>query len=225
MQDALENLFGPAAGLIGLVVFMLMWAPKFVVKWRGARAKKLEKARMKREFDASRSLVLEPKGVEGEEDHVMHGRAVRKFRAAITRTLVLALVLCMPLAAVMVFVPEGYRSLRFILIAIGGFLALLGLLMLRHLGDCAIFYKTGAEWRISGKRYDIDYNSIIDVSPRSFWIPGRWDSAIVRFNDGGLVFLDGLYLTGEGTLPEVFQHLTERKIRSAADEHKRKMSF
>ena len=172
MQKALESFLGPAAGLIGLFIFILIWTPKLVVKWRGSRARKAEQAKMKLVHDASRSLVLEPQGVDDIEDHIMHGRAIRSFKTAKSRAIIICLALCLPLALIYFLVPAGYMSMRVYLLIAGTFFAFLGLMTLRHLGDSATFYKTGAVWRTNGKRYDIDYNTIVDVTTRSALIPG-----------------------------------------------------
>lgn len=224
MQNALENLLGPAAGLIGLLVFLALWAPKFAVKWRGYRAQKAEKKRMPREHDASRSLVLAPEGVSDIEDHAMHGRAIRIFRSSKRRALGVCLLLCLPLAAAYFCIPAGYMSIRSICLIAGLFFAILGALSLRHLGDCAIFYKTGAVWRSNGKRHDIDYNAIVSVTKRKALMPGAAGIAVVHFGDGSISVLDGFYMQGGSGIGEIFDHLTQRCIRSRAEELKRLMS-
>ncbi len=224
MQKALESFLGPAAGLVGLFIFILIWTPKFVVKWRGSRARKAEQAKMKLVHDASRSLVLEPQGVDDIEDHIMHGRAIRSFKTAKSRAIIICLALCLPLALIYFLVPVGYMSMRVYLLIAGTFFAFLGLMTLRHLGDSATFYKTGAVWRTNGKRYDIDYNTIVDVTTRSALIPGAAGLSVVHFVDGSLAVLDGFYMHNGRALNDVFEHLTERRIRSAADENRRLMS-
>lgn len=224
MQQALESLLGPAAGLIGLFVLILVWTPKFVVKWRGSRARACEKVQMKRVHDASRSLVLAPKDVGNVDDHVMHGRAIRSFKTAKMRALLVCLALCLPVVLTLLLVPAGYMSMRAYLLIAGTFFALLGLSTLRHLNDTATFYKTGAVWRTNGKRYDVDYNDIVEVSSRNSLIPGAAGMLVVHFVDGSLAVLDGFYLHNGRELSDIFEHLTERHIRSAADEHKRLMS-
>ena len=215
MQKALESFLGPAAGLIGLFIFILIWTPKLVVKWRGSRARKAEQAKMKLVHDASRSLVLEPQGVDDIEDHIMHGRAIRSFKTAKSRAIIICLALCLPLALIYFLVPAGYMSMRVYLLIAGTFFAFLGLMTLRHLGDSATFYKTGAVRRT---------NTIVDVTTRSALIPGAAGLSVVHFVDGSLAVLDGFYMHNGRALNDVFEHLTERRIRSAADENRRLMS-
>ena len=223
MQSALESLFGPAAGLIGLAVMAIMLVPKFIVRWRGFRQRKRESGERRSTVAlGSRAVLLcAQSSVRGISDHPTHGEPIAHFTCARAVIIVTACICLLPLIAVLLFSPSGQLNLKIILLIITIPIGLIGLFSCAHLGDTLTFYKTGVTGKLGFKRIDLDYNSIVSYVERSALIPFRPPSIIARLDDDQLLVFDGNHFKDGSKIRGIFSNLDKRVIRCAADEQKR----
>lgn len=223
MQSALESLFGPAAGLIGLAVMAIMLVPKFVVRWRGFRQRKRESSERRTTVALGSRVVLlnAQSSVRGLSDHPTHGEPIAHFACARAVIIATACVCLLPLLAVFLFSPSGQLNLRIILLIITIPIGIAGLFSCIHLGDSLTFYKSGVVGKLGMKRIDLDYNSIVSYVERSALIPFRPPSIIARLEDDQLIVFDGNHFADGAKIRKIFSNLDKRVIRCAADEQKR----
>lgn len=223
MQSALESLFGPAAGLIGLAVMAIMLVPKFVVRWRGFRQRKRESSERRANVaQGSRVVLLSAQSsARGLSDHPTHGEPIARFSSARAVVIATASLCMLPFIAVLLFSPSGQLNLRIILLIITIPIGFMGLFSCTHLGDTLTFYKSGVVGKLGLKRIDLDYNSIVSYVERSALIPFRPPSMIARLDDDQLIVFDGNHFIAGEKIRDIFTHLDKRVIRCAADEQKR----
>ena len=141
-QEALSDLFGPGVGLVGFAVMLALFLPKLVKWMRSRRAKREAREAQKPKPMGMRSMQIEPSAAaESIPDHPDHGQALECFKP--DRVAILLQILCwiLPLAAVLIFVSPGHRSLFAIMLPASIPLALIGLFGLSHLNDHITFYR------------------------------------------------------------------------------------
>ncbi|MBR4986187.1 MAG: hypothetical protein IKY83_10680 [Proteobacteria bacterium] len=219
MQEVLNSLFGPATGLIGMALLVIMLLPKIVVRVRGRRARRRSPSQSRPKQLGLRRMALEAQsGVEGIGAHADHGEALAVLRGSRIRPIVELFLCVVPLIAVLMLVPEGRFSLRMILLVVTVPLALMGLLSLRHLWDRVVFYRTGFVGRLSLKNVSHDYNEICEVTERKGMIPNTASSYILHLDDGSVMELDGGYLEDGRRLKRFWGSLDARVVVNASEE-------
>ncbi|MBQ1926241.1 MAG: hypothetical protein II180_09000 [Proteobacteria bacterium] len=222
MQEVLNSLFGPATGLIGMALLVIMLLPKFVVRWRGRNARKRTPVQERLKPKGLRALEMEPwASCKDIAAHETHGETFAALKGLVFRPLIELIVCVAPLVLVILFVPAGQFSLRVILFVVTIPLALMGLLSLKHLGDSVVFYKTGFCGRIGMKRVDHDYNEIIEVTERKAMIPGLASSYILHLDDGHVMDVNGGYFADGRRLKRIFGSLGTRVVVNASEEKMR----
>lgn len=225
MQEALKSIFGPAAGLFGILFFLIVLMPKFVVRWRGFKARRIEKRSAPERDLGSRSLNMDAcPDVAGMDPHVVHGVAIASFSCCALAVLLESACWILPCVAIFYLVPDDIYSRKLALSCIAVFLGIVGILTLRHLGDHVTFYRTGCTGQLKGKRFNVDYNAIVSYTKRRSLIPGLSESIIVHLNDGELIVFESMYLKSGRKLSAIFSHLGERIIHNASEEKKRLLS-
>ncbi len=224
MQEALESIFGPGVGLIGFVVMAIIILPKFLVRWRGFRARQKGPVDCRPRQTGLRAIHIEPfPEAESYEAHPDHGRTMAVFSANRLVILLETIGWLLPLLAVIIFVPSGHQSLRVISLCAAIPIACIGLFSLSHLGDKLIFYQTGAVFRIKFGKSSIDYNSIYSMTERKSMIPGLASTYILHMDDEKLIALDGSILKQGHSLKPLFRSLDARVRSSASEETFREM--
>lgn len=215
MQDALESIFGPAAGLIGFAVLIVLFLPKVIVWWRGVRARRREAHSTHRpRILGCRSLHLpvSPEAV-SVPVHPTYGEAIMRLECAKLHIFGMFFLSCLPIG-IASLIPEGHYSLRLLFLLIGIPLVLLGIYSLLNLGNHVIFYRTGMEARLAWRRFGADYNTIVSFRQHH-------SSMLLRLDDDRLITLNGIhYRDGVQRIKSAFDHLGERTMMNAAEAQK-----
>lgn len=219
MQEVLNSLFGPATGLIGMALLVIMLLPKFVVRWRGRQARKQNPSQSRPKPKGLRALEMDAlSGSESVSADAAHGEALAVLRGLRMRPLIDLILYVCPLVLVLLFVPEGHFSLRMMLLIVTIPVALMGLSGLRHVGDAITFYKTGVCGRLGLKRVDIDYNEIIEVTERKSMVAFLAPSYILHLDDGRVLEFNGGYFEDGRRLKRIFGSLGARIVVNASEE-------
>ncbi|MBQ1890198.1 MAG: hypothetical protein II160_05805 [Selenomonas sp.] len=223
-QEALSDLFGPGVGLVGFAVMLALFLPKLVKWMRSRRAKREAREAQKPKPMGMRSMQIEPSAAaESIPDHPDHGQALECFKP--DRVAILLQILCwiLPLAAVLIFVSPGHRSLFAIMLAASIPLALIGLFGLSHLNDHITFYRTGMTGKINGKPLSVDYNAICETNKRSALLPWMAPTYLLHLDDNQIVTIDATaYRCSKKRPAQLMAALAPRIISSAAEETMRK---
>ena len=217
MKDALESLFGPGVGLIGFAIMVAMILPKFIVRWRGFRARqrgadihvadnKLEE----RELDwKENGLSLAASDRFGEACAELRSRSRYLFLCGLLWIVPLLLNLLMPLS-------WAFRPAFFVCTIP---CACMGLWQLRHVFDHTVFYRTGFVQQIGFRYREIDYNAVVGYRKRASVFPDRPSTYIFLIEDESPVVFEGnAYFDGGKIVASVIKNLAPRKIKNAATE-------
>ena len=222
MQEVLNSLFGPATGLIGMALLVIMLLPKFVVRWRGRQARKQNPSQSCPKPKGLRALEMEAfSGSASVASDAVHGEALAVLRGLKMRPLLDLILYVGPLVLVLLFVPEGHFSLRMMLLVVTIPVALMGVAGLRHLGDAITFYRTGVCGRLGMKRVDIDYNEIIEVTERKSMFAFFAPSYILHLDNGDVLEFNGGYFEDGRRLKRILGSLGTRIVVNASEEKMR----
>lgn len=219
MQEALESIFGPGVGLLGLVFMAVMILPKFLVRWRGFHARKhgpvdcrprqMGMRRIRGEADADLPEI---------EVHPEHGEAIACFEVHLKGVLFEGLMWLLPLIITLVCIPADHYSLRGLALVISVPLAFFGIAVLTHCRDRITFYRTGFVLKQRLGVQSIDYNTVIEVTERQAMIPWVAPSQILRLDDDKHLVLNGAYFMQGRRFGQFLARLSPRVQTSAAAE-------
>ena len=217
MKDALESLFGPGVGLIGFAIMVAMILPKFIVRWRGFRARQrgaeihvADNQLEERELGwKDTRITLAANDRFGEACAELRSRSRYLFIYGLLWIVPLLLNFLMPLS-------WSFRPAFFVCTIP---CACFGLWQLRHVFDHTVFYRTGFIQKIGFKYREIDYNAVVGYRKRASIFPDRPSTYIFLIEDESPVIFEGnAYFEGGKIVASVIKHLAPRKIRNAATE-------
>ncbi|MBO5752391.1 MAG: hypothetical protein J6S69_01705 [Proteobacteria bacterium] len=219
MQEALESIFGPGVGLLGLVFMAFMLLPKFLRRWRGFHARKHGPADCRpRKVGVRRILGETDTNAADVDAHPEHGKAVVVLRENPKAAIIGGLLWMSPMIAALSFIPSDAYSVRSLAIALSIPLALIGLVTFMHCRDRAIFYQTGFVFYRKFRQRSLDYNMIVSVTEQPSIIPGMTASQILQLDDNQYMVMDGVYMQQGFRLKGLFGRLPPRVKGSDAEE-------
>lgn len=223
MQEALESIFGPGVGLLGLVFMAFMLLPKFLRRWRGFHARKHGPADCRPRKVGLRRILGDTDANAADVDaHPEHGEAVVVLKANPKAALISGSLWMVPMMAALIFIPADAYSIRSLAIAISIPLALIGLVTLMHCRDRAIFYRTGFVFYRKFRQKSLDYNMIVSVTEQPSIIPGMTANQILQLDDNHYILMNGAYMQQGFRLKGLFGRLPPRVKGSDAEEKLRK---
>lgn len=216
MMEVLESFFGPGVGLIGFAVMVAMILPKFIVRWRGFRARRrgsdshIDTRLDERELTLDgEKPTLEPHARFGEARLDLQGRSRFLFVCGFLWIVPLLFALLMPAS----------WDIRNPTLICAVPLACLGLWRLRHVFDHTVFYRTGFVQQIGFKCREIDYNAVVGYRKRASVFPDHASTYIFLIEDESPIIFDGnAYFDGGKKVASVIKGLAPRKIKNSATE-------
>lgn len=219
MQEALESIFGPGVGLLGLLFMFVMIAPKFLRRWRGFHARKHGPVDCRPRLRGCRRIAGDADTELSEtEAHPEHGEVIACLQADPKVSVIMGCLWMLPMIVSLVWIPADQYSLRGLAVSIALPMVVIGLATFLHCRDRAIFYRTGFVFYRRFRKTSLDYNMVVSVTERPSLVPLAASSQILRLDDNSFVVLDGIYMRQGFRLKGLFGRLTPRVKSSDAAE-------
>lgn len=226
MQEALESIFGPGVGLLGLLFMAVMILPKFLVRWRGFHARKHGPVDCRPRQMGLRRIAGDVDVASVNADaHPEYGEMVASLDANPKVALISGLLWMTPMITSLLLIPSDQYSMRGLAVAVSLPMVIIGLVTWMHCCDRAVFYRTGIVFHRKFRQKSLDYNMILSVTEQSSLIPLMASSQILRLDDDKHIVLDGAYMRQGFRLKGLFGRLAprvkgcdaEEKLREAKD--------
>lgn len=212
MMNVWESLFGPGVGLIGFAVMVVMIVPKFIVRWRGFRARRRGAEIHVAENQLEDRELTWPDKITSLEPHARFGEACAELRTKSRYVFVCALLWILPLLLnLLIPITWSMRTPAFICTVP---FACLGLWKMRHVFDHTVFYRTGFVQHLGFRYREIDYNAVVGYRKRASFFAEHPPTYIFLIEDESPAIFDGnTYVDGGKMIDGVLRGLAPRQIK------------